>query len=846
MHQFSSSQPDSDPVVPGKMDEGPSDNLTGAEFPKLVADPQTPALSVRQPEGGRYEVQTGLQPADSSLIARRPWKAWQGWGLRNQVITWVLAGSMIPVLAVGIATYFVSQPIYRQVVQAKQTGEPSAIAAEEAIRKHLPPLIIGTGLTALLAGVVAAIAANQTLRPILRATLASTHLVNRLRQEEIGTLAPAFDQEELVVLETNLSIIGEQLPSLLWKQEAEAERSQMLIYFIRSLRSALSEEEVLERAADTARQVLKSDRVSVFRLTPSGEGTFVAESVGSDWPKLLWSTLHDPCFEDGYQEQYHQGRVRAIDNIYNAGISDCHIGLLERFAVKANLVAPVLNEGDLLGLLIAHQCSGPRNWQQAEVDLFSQMAIQVGLALDYAKLLEQVDARAGQAQRLASLSQRIRASLNEADILNTTVVEVRKALKSDRVLIYSFDQHWNGDVVAESVLPGFPKALYSQIKDPCFTQATLRDYLSAAVKATPNIYEAGLTDCYLHQLEPFEVKANLVAPILKDDQLFGLLIAHQCSGPRDWQRVEIDFVAQMAQQVGYALDHARLMAQIERDHQVSTNTANEQRQQKEVLQDQVADFLIRGKVMAQTLANETLNQMALLTQLYDHIKAGADAAQELIPAIQQGELQGQQVDQAVLAGYQTLEQVGNSSIDLQETFAKAVAQIEALAQPTQKLDEELSAISNLAAQIRLQAMNVTLEVARDSTTSQEFAAIGEKLHTLVRQLDAHLKTVTPMVVALQTDVRQAFDTLTMGKQLISPWAGWVAEAQQYLNQIATYSDQMKSMAMQFAQQAAEQTQRSTAASQAIVEIADLTSQTSEQSTAVVASFEQLAAMIKEG
>jgi twitching motility protein PilJ len=69
---------------------------------------------------------------------------------------------------------------------------------------------------------------------------------------------------------------------------------------------------------------------------------------------------------------------------------------LERFEVKANLVAPVLKENRLLGLMIAHQCSAPRAWQQAEIDLFTQLAIQVGFAVDQANLLEQVEKPAKQ------------------------------------------------------------------------------------------------------------------------------------------------------------------------------------------------------------------------------------------------------------------------------------------------------------------------------------------------------------------------------------------------------------------------------------------------------------------
>ena len=53
------------------------------------------------------------------------------------------------------------------------------------------------------------------------------------------------------------------------------------------------------------------------------------------------------------------------------------------------------------------------------------------------------------------------------------------------------------------------------------------------------------------------VKANLVVPLLlPDGELYGLLILHQCSQPRAWQPEEITLTAQMALQIGWALDNA--------------------------------------------------------------------------------------------------------------------------------------------------------------------------------------------------------------------------------------------------------------------------------------------------
>jgi methyl-accepting chemotaxis protein PixJ len=88
-----------------------------------------------------------------------------------------------------------------------------------------------------------------------------------------------------------------------------------------------------------------------------------------------------------YVDKYQLGKVQATNNIYQASFSECYIQQLETFAVKANLVAPIVVGGKLLGLLIAHQCSQPRNWQKSEIELFEQFSRLVGLALERAKIL---------------------------------------------------------------------------------------------------------------------------------------------------------------------------------------------------------------------------------------------------------------------------------------------------------------------------------------------------------------------------------------------------------------------------------------------------------------------------
>ncbi|MCF4967490.1 GAF domain-containing protein [Nostoc sp. CMAA1605] len=188
------------------------------------------------------------------------------------------------------------------------------------------------------------------------------------------------------------------------RKQTEAElqkqnlRSQLFAEITVKIRETLHIQEILQTSVQEVQKLLQADRVLIFRLWPDGSGTVEQEAVLPDWPVILGKNIVDPCFQQGYVEKYRQGRISAITDITQADIQDCHREFLQQFGVKANLVVPILNHAGIWGLLVAHQCHTPRDWNQFELDLLQQLANQIGIALYQAQLLEQ---QTRQSQELA-------------------------------------------------------------------------------------------------------------------------------------------------------------------------------------------------------------------------------------------------------------------------------------------------------------------------------------------------------------------------------------------------------------------------------------------------------------
>jgi predicted hydrocarbon binding protein len=185
------------------------------------------------------------------------------------------------------------------------------------------------------------------------------------------------------------------------------------------------------------------------------------------------------------------------------------------------------------------------------------------------------------------IAQQILDSVDISEIFDITVREVKKFLEVDRVVIYRFNPDWSGDVVAETVEPPWMETLGCNINDPCMDRCWVDIYRRGGVKAIADIYKTNISQCHIELLEKYQIRANLVMPIVpggretEENKLWGLLIAHHCSSPREWDTTEAEILPQLATQVAIAIQQAEqheqfqaFTAKLEKGHSADLELAN--------------------------------------------------------------------------------------------------------------------------------------------------------------------------------------------------------------------------------------------------------------------------------
>ncbi|MBN3940541.1 MAG: GAF domain-containing protein [Nostoc sp.] len=379
------------------------------------------------------------------------------------------------------------------------------------------------------------------------------------------------------------------------------EQQKALSGVIARIRESLDIETIFKITVTEVRQLLKSDRVGVFRFYPdlAWEGEFIYEDVATEWDSALAVKLRDHCFNEEFAGLYQQGRIRAIADIYQVNASDCYIQILEKFQVRANITAPLIKGKDLWGLLCIHQCGSPRKWEASEIEFVQLIAEHLGVALQQADYLEQVKLqsaelaqakareKAAQWQKTIAITiEKIRQSLDLESIFHTTTAELRQLLNADRVAIYRFNPDWSGEFVFESVAEGWVSLIHQQSQRPELkenvSECSAKDLAKPPVADTylqdteggsftqcevyricNDIYNSGFSDCYIKILEIYQARAYAIVAIYHGQKLWGLLAAYQNAGSRDWQKDEVYLLTQVGTQLGVALQQAEFIQQMQ-------------------------------------------------------------------------------------------------------------------------------------------------------------------------------------------------------------------------------------------------------------------------------------------
>jgi GAF domain-containing protein len=225
--------------------------------------------------------------------------------------------------------------------------------------------------------------------------------------------------------------------------QQQSDRERLVNQIAQQIRQSLDLDQVLATTVAQVQGFLQADRVLIYRLWNNGTGSAIHETVLPPYPKVLGQIFPEEVFPQEYHQAYSLGKTRTITNVEQADIQPCLVDFVKQFGVQAKLVVPIIQENRqetldsvpyLWGLLIAHQCSQPRQWEAWEVELMTQLATQVAIAIQQSQLYNQLQ------QLNAQLELRVEERTAELAIANASLrAEIAERQRTEVVLRHTND-----------------------------------------------------------------------------------------------------------------------------------------------------------------------------------------------------------------------------------------------------------------------------------------------------------------------------------------------------------------------------------------------------------------------
>jgi methyl-accepting chemotaxis protein PixJ len=667
------------------------------------------------------------------------------------------------------------------------------------------------------------------------------------------------------------------------------------------LRQSLNRDQIISTAMTKIQQTLGLDRAIFLTLDENFQSQIAAEAVSDPALSILGSKIVDTCLQKTQGAGYQEGRVTAIHDIERAGLTNCHVQMLKRLQVRANLVAPVLANHRLFGLIIGHMCHAPRNWEPAITDLLAQIATQLALSLNQIALIEDREATATRSQLVSEITIKLRQSIDQTEILNIALPEIRAALGLDRASILIVDPNGEGEgkIIAESLAADEFSILGGTIPAEHMFEVLGRGYAEGSFIQIDDLHTCDFSEPLKAHLQTIKIKSVITTPIIVNHKFFGLFSGTMCRDQRNWQQSDIDLLLQLAPQIGVALDQSQLVRQLEAANFQQSGYAASQEAARQALQKNAWELLLQVDRISQgdltvrahvtedeigTIADSYNSTVENLRGLVGNVRNVSrevvntttvneiSVAELSIEALQQAEDIGSALDRlrdmsgsiqlvvnnaltaesAVMESAQLLE-AGDAAMNLavdgiltiRHTVAETAKKVKRLGESSQKISKVVNLISNFAAQTNLLALNASIEAARAGEEGRGFAVVAEEVRSLARQSAAATGEIENLVASIQAQTNEVVMAMEAGTEQVVIGTKLVDETRLSLDRIADMGAKIGLLVESIAQAALVQAEDSTQVTQSIDRVARIATKTSTRADNVQASFQDLLKLAQE-
>jgi twitching motility protein PilJ len=501
--------------------------------------------------------------------------------------------------------------------------------------------------------------------------------------------------------------------------------------------------------------------------------------------------------------------------------------------------------------------------------------------------------QAQEAKAISDITVKMRQLYTAESIWQFAAEEVRRFLEVDRVVILQFKPTLDHEVIAESVSTSSLSVMGQPVSD-WLGLGQWQSYVTASFWTMEDVEQQ--QGQYRANLAAFGVKAELVAPVKRGngqtEQVVALVCAQKCSQVRPWTELEQGFMAQLAVQVGYALDQAQLF----QDRQVALQDSellkdSLQQQIMRLLSEvqgvargdltlrasqvpgdlgtvadffnaivaslekivlkvqqsstQVSQLLGENDAAMQQVAHETEQQAHETSRILDSVGQMTQTVQVVSERAAQASVVAETATTAAQNAETAVDKSVQSIMRLRSTIEDATQKVKQLGESSSQIGRVVSLINELAVQTDLLAINASIEASRAGEQGRGFGIVATEIGELASRSAAATRDIEKMIDTVQHQVSTVVEVMNQGATQVVEGAHSVKNTKQGFVHIVYVSKQIDELVKSISQAVATQEQTSRSLSDVIQKVADVSSRTSESSRRMSTALHQTSVVAEE-